>query len=132
LDKPLTTSDINGDGKIDIILVNMVDANIGILLNIGNGTFNDQITHSASTGLASMIAADINGDNKIDIFVTNAFYCGIYVFLNTGNGTFTDMKPFPFEMSPSEITIADVNDDSKDDIIVVASNAPILGVLLAC
>ncbi|CAF4336799.1 unnamed protein product, partial [Rotaria magnacalcarata] len=63
--------DVNGDGKPDIIVANFGSNNVGVLLNIGNGTFAAQTTYSTGAGPVEVAAADVNGDGKPDIIVTN-------------------------------------------------------------
>ncbi|CAF4186725.1 unnamed protein product, partial [Rotaria magnacalcarata] len=74
--------DVNGDGKPDIIVANYNSNNVGVLLNIGNGTFAAQMTYSAGSGPACVAAVDVNGDNKPDIIVANYGSNNIGVLLN--------------------------------------------------
>ncbi|CAF4649123.1 unnamed protein product, partial [Rotaria magnacalcarata] len=41
----VTAADLNGDGKCDIIVANYASNNVGVLLNIGSGTFAAQVTY---------------------------------------------------------------------------------------
>ena len=38
----VTTADVNGDNKTDLIVANFGSSNVGVLLNTGNGTFRPQ------------------------------------------------------------------------------------------
>ncbi|CAF4515559.1 unnamed protein product, partial [Rotaria socialis] len=71
----------NGDGKPDIIVANSSSNNVGVLLNIGNGTFADQTTYSAGSGASCVAVVDVNGDGKPDIIVTNANSNNVCVLL---------------------------------------------------
>ncbi|CAF4180936.1 unnamed protein product, partial [Rotaria magnacalcarata] len=78
----VASADVNGDGKPDIIVANCNSNNVGVLLNIGNGTFAAQTTYSAGTCSTCVAAADVNGDGKPDIIVSNSGSNNIVVFLN--------------------------------------------------
>ncbi|CAF2217707.1 unnamed protein product, partial [Rotaria magnacalcarata] len=68
----VVAADVNGDGKPDIIVVNYGSSNVGVLLNIGNGTFAAQTTYLTGAGPFEAAAADVNGDNKPDVIVANS------------------------------------------------------------
>jgi hypothetical protein len=82
---PLSVSvvDINGDNKRDIIVVNGGKNNIGVFLNIGNGTFLPQTTYSTGSGSnpAFVSVMDVNNDNKPDFIVANSAAHNIGVLL---------------------------------------------------
>ncbi|CAF5012752.1 unnamed protein product, partial [Rotaria magnacalcarata] len=78
----LKAVDVNGDGKPDIIVANYGSNNVGVLLNIGNGTFAAQMTYSAGSGPVCLAAPDVNGDGKPDIIVANSVSSNVGVLLN--------------------------------------------------
>ncbi|CAF1617708.1 unnamed protein product, partial [Rotaria magnacalcarata] len=80
----LMAVDVNGDGKPDIIVANSGSNNVGVLLNIGNGTFSAQTTYSTGSGSGPyyVVAVDVNDDNKPDIIVANYGSNNIGVLLN--------------------------------------------------
>ena len=127
--------DVNGDNKSDIIVANKYGGNVGVLLNIGSGTFSTQTTYTTGAGSypCSLIAVDINGDNKPDIIVANAYANDIGVFLNLGQGTFSTQRTYSTgDVSrPVFLTTADVNGDNKPDIIVALKIPGAVGVLLS-
>jgi len=80
----VATADVNGDNKPDIIVANSGSANVGVLLNTGNGTFTNQTTYLAGSSPNSVSVVDVNGDNKPDIIVANSGSGNVGVLLNTG------------------------------------------------
>jgi hypothetical protein len=130
----VVAADVNGDGKIDIIVANSGLDNIGVLLNTGTGTFAAQVTYStgASSSPYSVAAVDVNGDSKPDIIVANNNANNVGVLLNTGIGTFATQVTYSTgaSSSPYSVVAADVNGDGKPDIIVANNNANNVGVLL--
>ncbi|CAF5142414.1 unnamed protein product, partial [Rotaria magnacalcarata] len=90
----LKAVDVNGDGKPDIIVANYGSNNVGVLLNIGNGTFAPQMTYSTGANPYELTAADVNDDNKTDIIVANSGSNNVGVLLNIGKGTFADQTTY--------------------------------------
>lgn len=120
--------DLNGDGKLDLILA-FTKSNpfyvgrwIQILINNGDGTFRDETatrlpqTDNSDGWPYAIQVADVNGDGKPDFAVTAFSQPGASgaIFLNNGDGTFTQMTtPVP----APQFVLADVNHDGRLDIV---------------
>lgn len=128
-------ADVNGDGKLDIIVSSWWNANnenqglVGVLLGNGDGSFEPVVTYA--TGGApnySVVVADVNGDGKPDIIVAscspNPGTCGsvdgvVSVLLGNGNGTFQSALTFDAGAAQTaHVFVADLNGDGKPDVIV--------------
>ena len=81
----VATADLNADNKLDIIVANAGTNNVGVLLNIGNGTFIPQVTYSTGSFPNFVTVADINGDGRSDIIVANRNGNNVGVFLSNCN-----------------------------------------------
>ncbi|CAF5016411.1 unnamed protein product, partial [Rotaria sp. Silwood1] len=132
----VTEADVNGDGKLDIIVANKASNTIGVLLNSGDGTFPAQavLTQVAgATGPVSVTTADVNSDGKLDIIAAYSTSDNIGVLLNSGTGTFSAAQAVLTQVNsatgPMSVTTADLNGDSKADIIVAYSTSNHVGVL---
>jgi hypothetical protein len=64
--------DVNSDSKPDIIVANSGSNNVGVLLNVGNGTFTAQTVYLTGSAPYWLAVVDVNSDNKTDIIVTNS------------------------------------------------------------
>ena len=110
----VTTADVNGDNKTDLIVANDGSNTVSVLLNTGNGTFINQTTYST--------------------FINqNRSYWGsntVSVLLNTGNGTFINQTTYSTGNNPNSVTTADVNGDNKTDLIVANDGSNTVSVLL--
>lgn len=130
----VTTVDVNGDGKPDIVVSNSGTSNVGVLLNAGNGTFLNQTTHSTDTGSSprGLTIVDVNGDSKPDIVVANSGTHNVGIFFNAGNGTFLNQTTYSTGASsaPRAVAVADVNGDNMPDIIPADTGINSVGVLL--
>jgi FG-GAP-like repeat len=128
-------ADVNGDGDLDILVLNPVsgdhdtlDGQIGVLLGNGDGTFQTTVVYDSgglSTEFGGLAVADVNGDGKLDLVVTNGSgSCGtesstVDVLLGNGDGSFQTWVGFCSGGSePSSVAVADVNRDGKPDVIV--------------
>ncbi len=74
--------DINGDGKLDLVVANYLSNNFSVLLGNGNGTFQSAVNYNLP-GAESFGVADINGDGISDLLVAdyNATAGELYVLL---------------------------------------------------
>ena len=64
---------MNNDGRLDIVVANNGQNNVGILLGYGNGTFEDQTTYPTGNGTqpVAIAIADLNNDGFLDVAVVN-------------------------------------------------------------
>jgi len=122
----VTSFDVNGDGKPDLIVANDLAGSAGavsVLLGNGNGTFANRQTFSAGPNPYSVAVADVNGDGTPDLIVANNTSPGtVSVLLGNGNGTFAAPQSFAVGADPRSIASADVNGDGRTDLIIGSSS----------
>jgi len=115
----IVTADFNGDGKLDLVVLNAQDSTFSVLLGNGDGTFQPQMTFPSPShhyGAFQMVAADLNGDGKIDLAME--VQAGISRFLGNGDGTFQLLTTLPAALLPVSIAGADLNGDGILDLVV--------------
>ena len=130
-------ADFNGDGKLDLAVVNeppddrSTPGNLAVFFGGGNGTFQSNRTYTAGSWPRSLAVADLNGDGKPDLVVTDMSDPfvdprpdgSVYVFLNDGHGGFQTPVKLTAGTYPYLVFIGDLNGDGKPDLVVAASNS---------
>jgi hypothetical protein len=121
----LAVSDVNKDGKQDVVVVGSTD--VCVLLGNGDGTLAGSSCFIPQPGInpTRVTASDVNGDGKPDLVLTfapgYAPWWPVEVLLGNGDGTFQTSSayhPLPFPITFS-VTAADVNGDGKPDLLAV-------------
>ncbi len=117
----VNVGDFNEDGNLDIVVPGCGTNNVGIFINLGNGTFGNQSTYyMGESSCPSYIATgDLNNDNHLDMVVTLLYISKIGILLGYGDGTFRNGNIyFTGDNSlPFTAAVDDFNNDGNLDII---------------
>src|SRR5690348_18302308 len=95
------SADFNGDGFLDVAVVNLSDSLVSIYFGQPDGTLSKRADYRVGTSPDAITVGDFNGDGKPDLAVANqncANTCGlgsISVLLNRGDGTFQPSVAYP-------------------------------------
>ncbi|MEI6651370.1 MAG: FG-GAP-like repeat-containing protein [Chlorobiaceae bacterium] len=120
----LTTADIDGDGRLDIVTSNSDNKTVSVLYNNGDG-FATAVVYAVGEPPRSVAAADVNGDGYTDLLVANNSNTSLTVLLNDGAGAFTEHKDYAIGGNSLSVAVADLNGDGKADIIdLISAYAP--------
>ena len=118
--------DLNRDGKLDLVAVNMFLGSVSVALGNGDGTFHPAVNYPLEVGTnpQALAVTDINADGIPDIVVAEMPLFSVAVFLGNGDGTFKKFGFFPLAstLGPQpalfDVALGDVNGDGKPDLIV--------------
>jgi Bacterial Ig-like domain (group 3)/FG-GAP-like repeat len=149
----IAMADFNGDGILDLAVLNSTDDNVTVLLGVGDGTF--QLEQSCTTvpalqgvrsegspttcvtatfpvgaDAAQIATADFNGDGFADLVVTNSGNNTVSVLLGVGDGTFQSQVTYAVGHEVHGIAVADFNGDGIPDLAVTNEQDGTVGVLL--
>jgi flagellin len=115
----VTSGDVNGDGKADILVsISNGARRIETFLGNGNGTFATEILTTATAD--DLQVADTNGDGKLDLIFGSGSFMSFA--LGNGNGTFAVRTTLAFGANTLDgVEVGDINGDGKIDIVGSAS-----------
>ncbi len=114
-----TVGDFNGDGKLDVAVVNDDNGTVGVLLGDGMGGFSPVVTYAAGASDPSdLTTGDFNGDGKLDLARVSYGTPGTFgILLGTGTGTFQPVTTFSSGGNKAyAIVTADFNGDGRLDL----------------
>ena len=111
--------DFNGDGNLDIAVVNSEFrvAPITVLLGNGDGTFQPKRSLFGGNFVDAIASADLNGDGIPDL-ITSSFTSNMRVYAGNGDGTFGPEASYIGGRFGEFVTTADLNGDGLPDVIV--------------
>jgi hypothetical protein len=111
----VTTADVNGDGKPDIIGGSTGSGSyLNVWTNNGAGGFAPAPVPFISSGVSYVVAVDVNGDGKPDLVLNTG---QVTVLTNNGSGGFAISGTYPVGNTPYAVVAADVNGDEMIDLI---------------
>ncbi len=137
-------ADVNGDGKLDLVLVTQTStidsnlsalrANVQVALGAGDGTFATPVSvtgaeiFTRSVGAVQpspVVVADMNGDGKPDLVMkgaSSAYSAQIAIALGNGDGTFRAPSRTTLAAQAlgddQQLAVADFNGDGRADVLM--------------
>ena len=117
----LATGDLNGDGKLDLVVVNYKANTVSILLGNGEGTFQTQVEYATGNGPMGVAVGDLNGDGKLDLVVANSIDNTVSVLLGNGDGTFQTAVPYATANTPTCVVLGNFGTTDTLDVAIATS-----------
>jgi hypothetical protein len=129
--RAVAVGDFNGDGNLDVAIVNSSSNTISVLLGKGDGTFAPQVVYTTGTAPQGIAVGYFDGNDYLDIAVTNSGSNTVSVFLGNGDGTFQPKVDYATGNQPQGIAIVDLTANGGNvDIVVANATDGTVGMLL--
>ncbi len=126
--------DFNGDGKVDLAVVNENDNTVSVLIGNGDGTFTAAPSGPIAVGVlpTAITVSDINHDGNLDLVVSNRNDGTVTILVGNGDGSFaaSNGSPLTIGFAPGAIVSCDLNGDGIPDLAVADPDNYDVGIFL--
>jgi hypothetical protein len=124
--------DFNGDGKLDMAVLNYNAQSVTIRFNNGSGIFGSANDYPVGFSPNSLAAGDFNGDGKVDLIIRGG--TAARMLLGHGDGSFTVGSlmtiPSGTTTSPGTIAIGDFDGNGTPDLALTCYNNNCVAIML--
>jgi uncharacterized delta-60 repeat protein len=133
----VTVADIDGDGKLDLIVPNIDNNSISIYRNIstngviGTNSFAAPVTIFVGSSPMQVAVGDLDGDGKLDLVVVNDSSGTVSVLRNTstpGNISFAPKFDLAAASDCRSVLVRDLDGDGKPDIVIASAGSSLISV----
>lgn len=122
----LHSSDLDGDGDMDLAATSYDSGDLSILFDDGEGVFSSPVNYSIGVDAHTLgiFASDLDGDGDIDLAIVDDFSGDVYIFLNNGDGSYG--SPVAYQVFSGYVYGADLDGDGDIDLATSNPNVTIL------
>lgn len=130
----LVVADLNGDGRPDIATADAAlpgevsQGSVSVLLNRGDGRFQDAALRVTDDSLFYIRTADLDGDGSLDIAAAAKEARHVVILKNQGDGSFPEVVPYHLGGEGKAVLegleVGPIDGDSAQDILVLSSTPP--------
>jgi len=127
----IAVGDVNGDGKLDVVISDDGTNEVDVVLGNGNGTFQSPVAYPTDSDPRMVIVGDFNGDKKMDLATANYGSGTVSVLLGNGDGTFGPHNDFATLTGCLSLGAGDLRHIGRLDIVAGVQVTGQVSVLLS-
>ncbi len=114
----IAAGDLDGDGRIDLVVSDLAQADVGVFLNRGNGAFAAAAAVPTGKEPVAIGVGDPDGDGRPDVAVADQSSDTVGILLNQGAGIFGAKVDYPTGPGPLAVAAGDLDGDGRPDLAV--------------
>ncbi len=119
VDRDLAVADLDGDGRLDVVVTDPSAAQMIVFRQQGTAGLDLGETFPGYVGAEHVRAADLDGDKKAEVYVLSEKE-GIVGVSTFDENRLTFPKSLPLGADPLALEIADVNGDGTQELVVIS------------
>jgi hypothetical protein len=122
-------TDLDGDGQLDITIVNEDSADLAVFMNRGGSFVGSTARYAVGTRASPSESGDFDRDGRTDIAVANIGAGTVSVWRGRGDGTYGEPQTIAVGTTPRGIAGLDVDGDADLDLAVANVGANDVAIL---
>ncbi|MBI5070145.1 MAG: VCBS repeat-containing protein [Deltaproteobacteria bacterium] len=112
----VAVGDLDGDGKLDLVVATSGAGGLSVLMGRGDGTFASKGVLASGPSPVTVALGDLNGDGRLDAVTTDLVSSTLSAFMGKGDGTFSPRVDYQTPSAPVGLTIGDLDGDGHADV----------------
>ncbi len=118
----VTTGDLDGDGRLDVVVADTNGGTVSTLRGNGDGTLQPAASNVVGALPSAVGLADLDRDGALDVVVRDGG--GLSVLDGVGDGTFRPREVLAAGAGLADLVLVDLDRDLFPDVALIAASVP--------